>query len=174
LTSIGSFQNSIIWIKKRLDFPVLPKPLSSLVNQRVQIHKLSFIQLKHILITSIVFILWFSNAFAQTLYDGSGRQIGRVDGERYYDSSGRQIGRVDGNHIYDSSGRQLGRIEGERIYNSSGSQIGRIDAERLYSSSGTQMGRIDGDRIYDGSGRQIGRADGLRRMQIIVFFYFFM
>jgi len=29
-------------------------------------------------------------------------------------------------------------------------------------------------RMYDGSGHQIGRADGLRRMQIIVYFYFFM
>jgi hypothetical protein len=36
------------------------------------------------------------------------------------------------------------------------------------------MGRIEGDRIYDASGRPIGRADGLRRMQMIVFFYFFM
>jgi hypothetical protein len=36
------------------------------------------------------------------------------------------------------------------------------------------MGRLDGDRLYDGSGRQIGRADALRRMQVIVFFYFFM
>jgi anti-sigma factor ChrR (cupin superfamily) len=44
----------------------------------------------------------------------------------------------------------------------------------LKNSSGSQMGRIDGDRIYDGSGHQIGRADGLRRMQIIVYFYFFM
>jgi hypothetical protein len=26
----------------------------------------------------------------------------------------------------------------------------------------------------DGSGHQIGRADGLRRMQIIVYFYFFI
>jgi hypothetical protein len=49
-----------------------------------------------------------------------------------------------------------------------------IDGDRLYSASGTQMGRIDGERIYDGSGRQIGRADGLRRMQIIIYFYFFM
>ena len=36
------------------------------------------------------------------------------------------------------------------------------------------MGRIDGERIYDGSGRQIDRADGLCRMQMIVYFYFFM
>jgi len=36
------------------------------------------------------------------------------------------------------------------------------------------MGRIDGERIYDASGRQIGRADGLRRMQIVVYFFFFM
>ena len=65
-------------------------------------------------------------------------------------------------------------IDGDRVYNSSGSQIGRIDGERLYSGSGSQMGRIDGERIYDGSGRQIGRADGLRRMQMIIYFYFFM
>ena len=31
------------------------------------------------------------------MYDGSGRQVGRVDGERYYDGSGRQLGRIDGN-----------------------------------------------------------------------------
>jgi hypothetical protein len=36
------------------------------------------------------------------------------------------------------------------------------------------MGRIDGERIYDASGRQIGRTDGLRRMKIIIWFYFFM
>jgi hypothetical protein len=36
------------------------------------------------------------------------------------------------------------------------------------------LGRIDGDRLYDSSGRQMGRADGLRRMQMLVFFYFFM
>jgi hypothetical protein len=36
------------------------------------------------------------------------------------------------------------------------------------------MGRLDGERIYDASDRQIGRADGLRRMQMIVYFYFFM
>ena len=47
-------------------------------------------------------------------------------------------------------------------------------AQRMYDSSGSAIGRIDGERIYDGSGHQIGRADGLRRMQMIVFFYFFM
>jgi hypothetical protein len=52
--------------------------------------------------------------------------------------------------------------------------MGRIDGERLYSASGTSMGRIDGERIYDASGRQIGRADGLRRMQMVIYFYFFM
>lgn len=57
-------------------------------------------------------------AQAQQMYDSSGRQIGRVDGERYYDSSGRQIGRQDGMQIYDGSGRQLGRIDGERVYDS--------------------------------------------------------
>ncbi len=29
-------------------------------------------------------------------------------------------------------------------------------------------------RTHDGSGHQIGRADGLRRMQMIVYFSFFM
>lgn len=113
-------------------------------------------------------------AQAQRLYDGSGRQIGRVDGDRYYDGSGRQIGRQDGTQIYDGSGRQIGRIDGDRVYDGSGRQIGRVDGERLYSGSGSAMGRIEGDRIYDGSGRQIGRTDGLRRMQIIICFYFFM
>ncbi len=120
----------------------------------------------------LIALICASSAYAQRMYDGSGRQIGRVDGERYYDGSGHQIGRVDGASIYDGSGRQLGRIDGERVYNASGNQIGRIDGERLYSSSGPQMGRIDGERIYDGSGRQIGRADGLRRMQMIIYFYF--
>ncbi len=76
--------------------------------------------------------------------------------------------------LYDSSGRNLGRIEGERLYDASGSQIGRIEGERLYSSSGRALGRIDGERIYDASGRQIGRGDGLRRMQLIISFYFFL
>ena len=47
-------------------------------------------------------------------------------------------------------------------------------AQRMYDGSGRQIGRVDGERYYDGSGHQIGRADGLRRMQIIVYFYFFM
>ena len=50
----------------------------------------------------------------------------------------------------------------------------KIRTPSLYSASGSQLGRIDGERIYDGSGRQIGRADGLRRMQMIIYFYFFM
>jgi hypothetical protein len=72
------------------------------------------------------------------------------------------------------SGRQIGRIESERIYDGSGRQMGRFEGERLYDGSGRQIGRIEGDRIYDGSGRQIGRSEGLRRMQMIIFFYFFM
>ena len=62
----------------------------------------------------------------------------------------------------------------QRMYDSSGRQLGRVDAERFYSASGQPIGRVDGERIYDGSGRQIGRADGLRRMQMIIYFYFFM
>jgi len=54
------------------------------------------------LLFALALVLLFSNtAFAQRMYDGSGRQIGRVDGERYYDGSGHQIGRVDGTNIYD-------------------------------------------------------------------------
>jgi hypothetical protein len=52
--------------------------------------------------------------------------------------------------------------------------MGRIEGDRLYSASGTMMGRLDGERIYDGSGHLIGRAEGLRRMQMVVYFYFFM
>jgi hypothetical protein len=36
------------------------------------------------------------------------------------------------------------------------------------------MSRMDGEGLYDASGRQIGRVDGLRRMQMIMFFYFFI
>jgi hypothetical protein len=130
--------------------------------------------MKKSFIAFIITFIGLNFACAQRMHDSSGRQIGRVDAERYYDGSGHQIGRVDGTYIYDGSGRQLGRIDGDRVYNSSGRQIGRVDGERLYSASGSPMGRIDGERIYDASGRQIGRADGLRRMQMIVFFYFFM
>ena len=62
----------------------------------------------------------------------------------------------------------------QRMYDGSGRQVGRVDGERYYDGSGQQIGRVDGERIYDRSGRQIGRADGLRRMQIIIYFYFFM
>jgi hypothetical protein len=52
--------------------------------------------------------------------------------------------------------------------------MGRIDGDRLYDGHGRQIGRIDEDRLYDGSGRQIGRSDGFRKMQMVLFFYFFM
>ena len=130
--------------------------------------------MRSLLLALCLAALLVPSAFSQRMYDGNGRQLGRIDGDRFYDASGAQLGRVDGTSIYDGFGRQLGRIDGERVYNASGNLMGRFDGERLYSASGTQMGRIDGDRIYDGTGRQIGRADGLRRMQIIIYFYFFM
>jgi hypothetical protein len=49
-----------------------------------------------------------------------------------------------------------------------------VFAQRMYDGSGRQIGRVDGERYYDGSGHQIGRADGLRRLQMIIYFYFFM
>ncbi len=145
-------------------------------TQNLNPHKKTLTPMKHLhsLVTALLFTLLMAPAFAQRMYDSSGRQIGRVDAERFYNASGQPIGRVDGARVYDGSGRQLGRIDGDRVYSASGSQIGRIDGDRLYSASGSQMGRMDGDRLYDGSGRQIGRADGLRRMQMVVFFYFFM
>ena len=36
------------------------------------------------------------------------------------------------------------------------------------------IGTAEAQRMFDGSGRPIGRAEGLRRMQCIVFFYYFM
>ena len=38
------------------------------------------------------------------IYDASGRQIARVDGDEFYDGFGRLIGRSDGEHLYNSSG----------------------------------------------------------------------
>ena len=114
----------------------------------------------------------YSNA--QYMYDGSGRQIGKANGNYYYNGSGRQIGKVEGNYIYDGSGHQLGKVDGNYVYDGTGHQIGKIDANYLYNGSGRQIGKLDGDYLYDGSGHQIGKSDGFRRMQIIIFFYFFM
>ena len=50
----------------------------------------------------------------------------------------------------------------------------RVEGDRLYSASGSLMGGLEGERVYDASGRQTGRGEGLRRMQMIVYFYFFM
>ena len=59
--------------------------------------------------TLLLFLLFNSlHCMSQRLYDGSGSQIGRVDGERYYSASGSQIGRVESQRIYDGSGRQIG------------------------------------------------------------------
>lgn len=80
--------------------------------------------MQRLFISLLIALVCASTAYAQRMYDGSGRQVGRVDGERYYDGSGHQIGRVDGSNIYDGSGRQLDRIDGERVYNSSGSKLG--------------------------------------------------
>jgi len=44
----------------------------------------------------------------------------------------------------------------------------------MHDGSVRQVGRVDGERYCNGSGHQIGRADGLRRMQMIVYIYFFM
>ncbi len=51
--------------------------------------------MKYILILAIM-LLTVNLSNAQRMYDGSGSQIGRVDGERYYDGSGRQIGQQIG------------------------------------------------------------------------------
>ena len=76
--------------------------------------------------------------------------------------------------VYDGSGRMLGRVDAQRYYDASGQSIGRVEGNTVYDSSGRTLGRIEGERLYDASGRQIGRTDGLRRMQTIVYFYFFM
>ena len=43
----------------------------------------------------LISLVCASSAYAQRMYDGTGRQLGRIDGERIYDGSGRQIGRAD-------------------------------------------------------------------------------
>ena len=39
----------------------------------------------------LIALVCASTAYAQRMYDGSGRQVGRVDGERYYDGSGHRL-----------------------------------------------------------------------------------
>ena len=52
--------------------------------------------MKKFLLAVSITLAFLNGAFAQRMYDGSGHQIGRVDGERYYNGSGHHIGRVDG------------------------------------------------------------------------------
>ena len=56
----------------------------------------------------------------------------------------------------------------------SGRKIGSTSGESFYDGSGRKIGYMQGESVYDGSGRKVGSASGLRRMQIIIFFYFFM
>ena len=65
-------------------------------------------------------------------------------------------------------------VSAQYMYDGNGKRIGRVDGQYYYNGSGTRIGRVDGDYIYNGSGTRIGRADGLRRMEIILFFYFYM
>ncbi len=67
------------------------------------------------LLLAILMVLVASDGFAQRIYDGTGRYIGRVDNDRYYDGSGRFIGRVENDRVYDGSGRNTGRIDQGRI-----------------------------------------------------------
>ena len=62
----------------------------------------------------LIALICSSSVYAQRMYDGSGRQTGRVDGERLYSGSGSQMGHIDGERIYDGSGRQIGRADGLR------------------------------------------------------------
>jgi hypothetical protein len=41
--------------------------------------------MKKLLLAVAITLVFLHGAFAQRMYDGSGRQIGRVDGERYSD-----------------------------------------------------------------------------------------
>ena len=55
--------------------------------------------LHRLTIALLLSLLLLPTAFAQRMYDGSGRPIGRVDSERYYNASGQPIGRVDGERV---------------------------------------------------------------------------
>ena len=69
--------------------------------------------MKNLLILATM-LLTFGFAKAQYMYDGSGRQIGKVSGDYFYDGSGRQIGKISGDYLYDGSGRQIGKSNGLR------------------------------------------------------------
>ena len=90
-----------------------PKAAATRANSGKKTHEA---RMKKWILALLVSALMLPCAFAQRMYDGSGRQLGRVDAERYFSASGQAIGRVDGERIYDASGRQLGRIDGDRVY----------------------------------------------------------
>ena len=67
--------------------------------------------MKYILIL-ITMLLAVNLSNAQRMYDGSGSQIGRVDGERYYDGSGRQIGRFNAPRVTTGRDGRLAELMG--------------------------------------------------------------
>jgi hypothetical protein len=122
----------------------------------------------------ILFLIISISTFSQSFYDGSGRLIGKFSKENIYDGSGAQIGKINGDYVYNCKGVQIGKVSNECVYDGSGVRIGKFGEKYLYDGSGKQIGYINGNYIYNGSGIQIGKAVGLNRMQIIVFFYFFI
>lgn len=62
-----------------------------------------------LIVALVLSALLLPTAFAQRMYDSSGRQLGRVEAERFYSASGQPIGRLDGERIYDASGNTSAR-----------------------------------------------------------------
>jgi hypothetical protein len=75
---------------------VQPKAADTQVSSEKKTHET---RMKIWLLAWLMAALLLPTAFAQRLYDGSGRQIGRVDAERFYNASGQQIGRIDGERV---------------------------------------------------------------------------
>jgi len=68
--------------------------------------------IKTILFTLLLLLFSQPEIYAQRLYDGRGKYIGRVYSDRFYDGSGKMIGRVQNDRVYEDSGRLIARADG--------------------------------------------------------------
>lgn len=61
----------------------------------------------------------------------------------------------------------------QRLKNSSGTTIGYIENGRVKNSSGSTIGYVEDGRVKSASGSTIGYFEGVRRIEAVLYFFFF-
>lgn len=63
--------------------------------------------------------------------------------------------------------------EAQRLKSSSGSTIGYFEDGRVKNSSGSTIGYVDDGRVKSSSGSTFGYFEGVRRIEAVLYFFFF-